>query len=82
MKTGFKNFVTSPYKRGGGRNCPGNTIEKKFYDFMQDEYDLKKDMARADQASHKKRQGAAPWATNKQGAYTFDNDQEVFQGQN
>ena len=26
VRLGNPNFVTAPYKKGGGRNCPGNTL--------------------------------------------------------
>lgn len=39
VKLDPKCFVTGPLKKGGGRQYPGVTIMKSFYNHMVDEYD-------------------------------------------
>jgi hypothetical protein len=67
-------------KKGGGRQYPGVTIMKSFYNHMSDPYDAKKDMTREEYAKHMSilRSREGPFRTNKKEAYTFQEDFEVY----
>jgi hypothetical protein len=78
VKTGPKNFVTAPMKRGRGATTYGTVFQS--FQYIEDPYDRAKELDLMEQVEHKRKMLVnRPFVSNSSRVRTFEKDAKLFE---
>lgn len=73
-----RNFTTTGAKQGNPATCPGVLFQKEYYEHMEDDYNIKKKLARKELEEHKKKMQEKPFSQRIKPVATFSNIEETY----